>query len=114
MTDEAAGQGPVERLVRPAAWMAQHAGQPVQATVSQQQAAEWAQAGGEVEPLYDGQTLWNACARAAEVERKRGEKLRAAATDAVRVWRSPSWNWSHSGSAADAINALAEALGPND
>ena len=28
----------------------------------------------DLEPLYDGQTLWNACARAGEVER---DKLRA-------------------------------------
>ena len=109
-TNDPAGAGPVDQLVRPAAWMAKHGGQPVQATVIQLQADEWAQAGGEVEPLYDGQTLWNSCARAAKVERARWEALRAAATDAVRVWQSPSWNWSHSGSAADAINALAACL----
>lgn len=41
------------------------------------------------------------------------DALRAAAADVVRVWSSPSWNWSHTGSAADAMNALAAALGPN-
>lgn len=41
------------------------------------------------------------------------ELLRAAAADVVQVWNSPSWNWSHTGSAADAMNALAAALGPN-
>lgn len=38
------------------------------------------------------------------------DSLRAAAADVVRVWSSPSWNWSHTGSAADAMNALAAAL----
>ncbi len=71
MSDDNAGVGPVEPTVRPCAWMAQHGRQPVQATVSQQQADAWAHAGGDVVELYDGPTLWNAVARASEVERER-------------------------------------------
>jgi hypothetical protein len=63
-TTEPAVAGPVEPTVRPCAWMAQHGREPVQATVSQQQADAWAQAGGDVVELYDGLTLWNAMATA--------------------------------------------------
>lgn len=61
-TAQPAPLGQVERGVRPCAWMAQHGGQPVQATVSEQQAAAWAQAGGDVVELYDGPSVWNAIA----------------------------------------------------
>jgi len=54
--------GPVDWLVRPCAWMAQHGREPVQATVNQHQADAWAQAGGDVVELYDGPTVWNAVA----------------------------------------------------
>ena len=47
-----------------------------------------------------------------EIERLRAEvaALRAAAGAVIRVWESPSWNWSHTGSAADAMNALSAAI----
>ena len=54
--------GQVEPTVRPCAWMAQYGREPVQATVSQQQADAWAQAGGDVVELYDGPTVLNAVA----------------------------------------------------
>lgn len=63
-TEQPAVAGPVEPTVRPCAWMAQHGRQPVQATVSKQQADAWAQAGGDVVELYDGVTFWNAIASA--------------------------------------------------
>ena len=63
-TKQAAAAGPVEQSVRPCAWMAQHGREPVQATVSEQQANAWAQAGGDVVELYDGVTFWNAIASA--------------------------------------------------
>lgn len=100
--------GPLERTVRPAAWIQHHkAGDNL----------EWEDPGGKRTALYDEQTLWNSCARAGELERDKAradaERIRAAAAAVVRVWNSPSWNWSHTGSAADAMNALAAALGPN-
>lgn len=54
--------GPLERTVRPAAWIQHHkAGDNL----------EWEDPGGKRTALYDEQTLWNACARVAEVERAR-------------------------------------------
>lgn len=95
MSDDSAGVGPVEPTVRPRAWMAQHGREPVQATVSQQQAEAWAQAGGDVVELYDGPTLWNAIATADARRRElqaQIERLRAtldacmASRDALRDW----------------------------
>lgn len=63
-TTQPAVAGPVQPTVRPCAWMAQHGREPVQATVSKQQADAWAQAGGDVVELYDGLTFWNAIASA--------------------------------------------------
>lgn len=51
---------PLERQVRPAAWIQHHkAGDNL----------EWEDPGGKRTALYDEQTLWNACARVAELER---------------------------------------------
>ena len=47
---------------------------------------------------------------ACESLRAEVEALRAAAGAVIRVWESPSWNWSHTGSAADAMNALSAAI----
>jgi hypothetical protein len=75
--------------------MAQHGREPVQATVSQQQADSWAQAGGDVVELYDGPTLWNAVASAAKAERERLAKLCDHAADIA---------WSHWQCDADPID----------
>lgn len=64
-----------EQKIKPRAWMALHAGQPVQATVDEAEAEAWSRAGGEVVELYDGPTLWNAVADAAKVERERCAKV---------------------------------------
>lgn len=68
---------PVERPVRPCAWMAMAYGVPAQATTDEPTAIRWRKAGGDVMELYDGQTLWNAVARAAELERERSSQAMA-------------------------------------
>lgn len=79
--------------VQPVAWMAKHNGQPVQATVAREQAAAWTKAGGEVEPLYDAQALWNACARAEELQRRKNHEhaqqcVIAATAECSEHWRA--------------------------
>lgn len=57
-----ADAGTLERTVRPAAWIQHHkAGDNL----------EWEDPGGKRTALYDEQTLWNACARVAQLERER-------------------------------------------
>jgi len=79
--------------VEPVAWMAKHNNQPVQATVTREQAASWIKAGGEVEPLYDAQSLWNACARAEELQRMKNHEhakqcVIAATAECSEHWRA--------------------------
>ena len=64
--DAVAGQ--VDRLVRPCAWI-NASGHPQH--LSYAQSAAERRLHGPLQPLYDEQTLWNACARAAEVEKQR-------------------------------------------
>lgn len=59
---------PVEPSVRPAAWI-DASGQPH--PLSYVQGVAERRLYGPLQPLYDEQTLWNACARAAEVEKQR-------------------------------------------
>jgi len=70
-TEPPAVGGPVQRPVRPCAWIDAN-GYPHH--LSYVQGVRERRLYGPLEPLYDGQTLWNACALAGEVER---EKLRA-------------------------------------
>lgn len=76
--------GPLERTVRPAAWIQHHkAGDNL----------EWEDPGGKRTALYDEQTLWNACARVGEIERG---KLADDIADALRFrWlcRYPDWHF---------------------
>ncbi len=86
--------------VKPCAWMARHGREPVQATVSQQQAEAWAQAGGDVVELYDGPTLWNAIATAdarrrelqAQIEQLQG-RLAQAGLEQQRAVREERERW---------------------
>ena len=57
MTENSAGVGPVERGVRPRAWMAMRYGVPAQATTDEPTAIGWRKAGGDVRPLYEVQPL---------------------------------------------------------
>lgn len=55
-----------EPKIKPKAWMALHAGKPVQVTVSEAQAEAWVRAGGTVVDMYDGPTLLALCDHAAD------------------------------------------------
>ena len=71
MTTDSAGQGPVERMVRPRA-LIDASGHPRH--LSYEQSTQERRLYGPLEPLFDGQDLWNACAAAGEIER---DKVRA-------------------------------------
>jgi hypothetical protein len=67
---------PLERWVRPAAWIQHHkAGDNL----------EWEDPGGKRTALYDEQTLWNACARVAEIERGKLQAEAARLRAALRI-----------------------------
>lgn len=66
---------PVEPTVRPRAWISMGACELLQRGEGPMRAMPHeSEETGFTEPLYHGETLWNACARAGEVER---EKIKA-------------------------------------
>lgn len=56
-TSATASAGPVERVVRPRAWMAMAYGVPAQATTDEPTAIRWRKAGGDVRPLFEVEPL---------------------------------------------------------
>ncbi len=67
-TEHPAVGAPVEPTVRPCAWI-NASGHPHH--LSYVQGATESRLHGPLQPLFDEQTLWNACARAADVEKRR-------------------------------------------
>jgi hypothetical protein len=90
--------------LKPAAWI-DRSGHPKH--LSHMQGVAERRLYGPLEPLYDSQTLWNACARAAEIERARCAKV-------VEAYRVPVGNSAAGEMAAewtmDALREIRDAI----